>query len=145
MNIIKDVTEGIDPFPFLSYQQALWDRLSQGGFKQGQLTLYSAGRQTGKSMYMNLLKTRYYGTNLCNEIVLPMKPKPKYQFSRAKWYEVHLFSKSWDPVQERLNWCEQTFGPQPKNPDAWSRWYTSFTTLRFRDSKDYEWFMLRWS
>jgi hypothetical protein len=141
MNILKDVTEGIEPFPLLSYQQVLWNRMNQGGFKKGQMTLYSAVQQTGKSTF---LKSAYYN-NLCNEIMLPMKPAPKYKFSRAKWYEVHLFSKSWDPVQERLNWCEQTFGPQPKNPDAWSRWYTSFTTLRFRDSKDYEWFMLRWS
>ena len=73
------------------------------------------------------------------------KLMPKYQFSRAKWYEVHLFSKSWDPVQERLDWCEQQFGPQPKRADAWTRWYTMHTTLRFRDEKDYVLFCLRWS
>jgi hypothetical protein len=143
MNILKDIADGI--YPLQPFQQAVYDKLN-GGLTPGQLTLYGAGRQTGKStLNWHFLKTRYYDTNLCKEIVLPMKPASKYQFSRAKWYEVHLFSKSWDPVQERLNWCEQTFGPQPKNPDAWSRWYTSFTTLRFRDSKDYEWFMLRWS
>jgi hypothetical protein len=144
MNILKDIADGI--YPLQPFQQAGYDKWVNGGLTPGQLTLYGAGRQTGKS-YLNwyFLKTRYYDTNLCKEIVLPMKPASKYQFSRAKWYEVHLFSKSWDPVQKRLNWCEQTFGPQPKNPDAWSRWYTSFTTLRFRDSKDYEWFMLRWS
>jgi hypothetical protein len=142
MNILKDIADGI--YPVQPFQQAVYDKLN-GGLTPGQLTLYGAGRQTGKSyLSWHFLKTRYYDTNLCKEIVLPMKPKPKYQFSRAKWYEVHLFSKSWDPVQERLNWCEQTFGPQPKNPDAWSRWYTSFTTLRFRDAKDYEWFLLRW-
>lgn len=89
--------------------------------------------------------------NLCQEIVLS-KAVPcvlgvpvanKYQFSR-KWYEVHLFFKSYDPIQERLDWCEQTFGPQPANPDAWCRWYTSHTILRFRDEKDYQWFILRW-
>lgn len=98
--------------------------------------------------------------NLCKEIILSppqlctlgypksaaalKKLMPKYQFSRAKWYEVHLFSKSWDPVQERLDWCEQQFGPQPKRADAWSRWYTRHTTLRFRDAKDYHWFILKW-
>ncbi len=139
MKILKDVTEGIEPF-----QQALWDKLSQGGFKQGQMTLYSAGRGGGKSM-LNAYYGKIFSTNLCNEILLPMKPASKYRFSRAKWYEVKLFFKSYDPIQERLDWCEKTFGPQPKNPDAWSRWYTSFTTLRFRDQKDYNWFMLRWS
>jgi len=72
------------------------------------------------------------------------KLMPKYQFSRAKWYEVHLMFKSYDPIQERLDWCEQTFGPQPTRADAWCRWYTRHTTLRFRDEKDYQWFALRW-
>jgi hypothetical protein len=143
MNIIKDIADGI--YPVQPFQQAVYDKLN-GGLTPGQLTLYGAGRQTGKSyLSWHFLKTRYYDTNLCKEIVLPMKPKSKYQFSRAKWHEVHLFSKSWDPVQERLDWCEQQFGPQPKRADAWTRWYTMHTTLRFRDSKDYEWFLLRWT
>ena len=91
--------------------------------------------------------------NLCKEIVLSNMSMPcvlgspvmteKYQFSR-KWFEVNLFFKSYDPIQERIDWCEQQFGPQPKKADAWSRWYTSFTTLRFRDEKDYHWYILRW-
>jgi len=98
--------------------------------------------------------------NLCKEIILSpaqlciigypkttislKKLMPEYKFSRAKWYEIHLFSKSWDPVQERLDWCEQQFGTQPKRADAWCRWYTMHTTLRFRDEKDYHWFILKW-
>jgi ABC-type phosphate transport system ATPase subunit len=38
------------------YQQALWDKLNQGGFKHGEMTLFTAGRQTGKStlnQYLN--------------------------------------------------------------------------------------------
>lgn len=127
-------------FNLMPYQQALWDRLANGGFKRGEMSIISSGRQSGKS-HLNLL----YGKNLCQEIILPTQAviKPKYSFSR-KWHEVHLMFKSWDPVQERIDWCEQTFGAQPSNPDAWSRWYTSFTTLRFRDEKDYQWFILRW-
>lgn len=104
------------------------------------------------------LARRIIMTNLCKEIVgvqpmeagmfyAPYNPKvmtkSKYNFSR-NWYEVKLMFKSYDPIQERIDWCEQTFGPQPKNPDAWSRWYNSFTTLRFRDEKDYQWFVMRW-
>jgi hypothetical protein len=100
------------------------------------------------------LAQRIMDNNLCKEIMLSTQSQPcvlgmsqfvskKYQFSR-NWYEVKLFFKSYDPIQERIDWCEQTFGPQPKNPDAWARWYTSFTTLRFRDEKDYHWFILKW-
>jgi hypothetical protein len=143
MNIIRNVTEGI--YPLQPFQQALWDRLSQGGFKQGQMTLYSAGRQTGKSMLNAYygstgIKSLYY-TSPCKEIVFPMKPKPKYQFSRVKWYEATLPGDR----QAAFAWCTEQFGPEPYHPDAWSRWYFNVNrTFRFRDAKDYEWFLLRW-
>jgi hypothetical protein len=161
MNIIKNVTEGIEPLP---YQQALWDKLSQGGFKQGQMTLYSAGRQSGKS-YLNAYLNTWFQNNLCQEIVLPeqeyiqelkisfgnlatnrikqKKKVKKYQFSRAEWYVADF---AWAHQGEVLAWCSQQFGPHPQRPDAWSRWSHKYQgKIHFRDSKDYEWFVLRWS
>lgn len=132
MNILKNTTDGVMP--------------------SSELYLVTAGRRTGKSIYnylmMNPALRSVYATNLCKEIMSPTEQvtstKPKYQFSR-NWYEVHLSFTSWEPIQERLDWCTETFGPQPKNHDSWSRWYTSFTTVRFRDKQDYEWYMLKWS
>jgi hypothetical protein len=137
MGILKDVPEGIEPF-----QQLLWDKVRQGGFKQGELMLITAGRRTGKSM-LNALYGKIYSNNLCKEIFLPMKPKPKYQFSRAKWYVAEY---NWMHHDGVIEWCIQQFGPHPNNPDAWSRWHnTHADTIQFRDAKDYEWFLLRWS
>jgi len=136
--VLGNTTNGI--YPLQPYQQALLDKLRQGGFKHGQLTLYSAVQQTGRS---NL--NAFFQNNLCKEILLPMKPAPKYKFSRAKWYEADLFGKGYN-LRELYEWCEQHFGPHPKRPDAWSRWINNRNSLfRFRDAKDYEWFMLRWS
>jgi hypothetical protein len=134
MGILRDVTEGIEPLP---YQQALWDRLNQGGFKRGQMPLYySAVQHTGKST----LNT-WFQNNLCNEILLPMKPASKYRFSRAKWYEAKVPREQ----QAAFAWCVKQFGPEPTNTDAWTRWYFNVDrTFRFRDAKDYEWFLLRW-
>ena len=71
------------------------------------------------------LKSIYYN-NLCKEIVLPMKPVSKYQFTRAKW----------------LN---EQFGPHDKNPNAWSRWiHDGWREIKFRDEADYSHFLLRW-
>ncbi len=133
MKILKDVTEGIEPLP---YQRALWDRLNQGGFKHGEMMLISAGRSTGKS---NL--NAFFQNNLCNEILLPMKPASKYRFSRAKWYEAKVSRDQ----QAAFAWCVKQFGPEPTITDAWTRWYFNVDrTFRFRDTKDYEWFLLRW-
>ena len=135
-----------------SQYQSHWIQKITTGFGSKELMVISTGRQTGKSYYQKTLLNQQYGklydTNLCKEIMLPTEPmkNSKYQFSRAKWYEVHMMFKSYAPIQERIDWCVETFGPLPKNPDAWTRWYLSgLTKLKFRDSKDYEWFMLRWS
>lgn len=118
MNILRDVTEGIHPV---------------GGYKRGGIAIYSAGRGRGKSIYYD---------NLCQEILLPMKPAPKYKFSR-KWHIVDFYWKDYDAIHE---WCEERFGPHPKNPDAWCRWHQrSMGQIHFRDEQDAAMFVLRWS
>jgi hypothetical protein len=137
--VLGNTTGGI--YPLQPFQQALYDKLSQGGFKQGQMSLYYSGRQTGKSMH-NAYYGKIFSTNLCNEILLPMKPASKYRFSRAKWYEAKLPRDQ----QAAFAWCVKQFGPEPTNTDAWTRWYFNVDrTFRFRDEKDYVMFILRWS
>lgn len=138
----KTVTVDLEAYP----QPCTLGSVS-GGFHSGEMLIYSGGRQTGKSM-LTLFKSRYYDINLCKEIMLPMITKPKsksnYQFSRNNWHWVEINSMA-DDYYERLAWCEEMFGAQPKNPDAWTRWYSSWSTLKFRDEKDYMLYQLRWS
>lgn len=139
MNKFKDVTDSI------------------GGFRFGELAAFSVGRQTGKSMYYNqnlhqeillegqrivmkILKNRLYDGQ---EIVLPPMTKPKYQFSRAKWYLAEFDENYYHEVRA---WCSQQFGPHPTRPDAWSRWQHRYVNkIQFAYEKDYVLFTLRWS
>lgn len=131
MTMIKNITDGI------------------GGFRAGELAVFSVGQNTGKSMY--------YNTNLCKEILLTgqkttaliyapyipeiMSKEPKYKFSR-KWYQAEFHPDNYFAVDA---WCSQQFGPQPARPDAWSRWWHKFEySILFRDEKDYVLFTLRW-
>jgi hypothetical protein len=67
---------------------------------------------------------------------------PKYKFSRAKWYEA---DHRYDDYDDVMAWCTEHFGPRPRYPDAWTRWYDiHIDRIRFRDEKDYNWFVLRW-
>jgi hypothetical protein len=119
-----------------------------GGIHTGQMLIYAAGRQTGKSMCMEMLKNRIYDTNLCKEILLPMYQKSKYQFSRAKWYVVDFWDMSALPdttLKPKVDWCKEHFGPHPVNPDAWSRWYIFHDKIKFRDEADAALFLLRWA
>jgi len=115
-----------------------------GGISPGQMFVFTAGRQTGKSWFTQQMLDKMYSTNLCKEIVLPMFPtKPKYKFSRKKWYEGKFNWKQYDEVRD---WCEQNFGKHDKKPDAWSRWNHMYEDMiLFRDEKDYMLFVLRWS
>lgn len=67
----------------------------------------------------------------------------KYNFSRAKWYEA---SYGLHDVIEVFDWCEQQFGQCPEHLDAWCRWYSDrpWKAIKFRDERDYQWFVLRW-
>jgi hypothetical protein len=127
------------------------------GIHPGEMMIFSGGRQTGKSMissyYYSALKQRsisVMASNLCKEIFLPMHPatKPKYQFSRAKWYEADFWDLLALPdtsLKPKSDWCKEQFGPHPKNIDAWSRWYISHTKIYFRDEKDFVFYKLKWS
>lgn len=68
-------------------------------------------------------------------------PQPKYKFSR-RWYQAEFNTEFYFEVDE---WCAEHFGPHPKRPDAWSRWWHKFeNSILIRDQEDYVMFILRW-
>lgn len=124
---------------------------------------------TTKQQYYNrtvesitALTNRIMTNNLCKEIVLdldvfyapytPLKTikmpsNLKYRFSRAKWHTIDIGSGGWRlsrEYNEIIEWCTKQFGPHPKKPDAWSRWWVGVGQIYFRDSKDYVLYQLRW-
>jgi hypothetical protein len=91
--------------------------------------------------YLQELKLEF--ADLATDRIDQRKKVKQYKFSRAKWYVADFDWKHQDEVHE---WCYHQFGPHPQNPDAWSRWCHKYQgKIHFRDSKDYEWFMLRWT
>lgn len=58
-----------------------------------------------------------------------------------------ITSEEWNKM---IVWCVKTYGPSGTKdlPGAWSineRWYANNAKFYFKDKKDCEWFMLRWS
>ena len=71
-----------------------------------------------------------------------IQPKSKYKFSRSNWYVAEFNERYYWEVEE---WCSQQFGPHPRHPDAWSRWFHKYENkIHFRDEQDYIWFILKW-
>lgn len=122
------------------------------GFKPGEMAIISSGRQTGKSYYyQKMLLNSVYGSIYNTDIdslypkmfTIQSQSQSKYKFSRANWYVADFDPKYYYEVRK---WCEQQFGPEPRNPDAWSRWIHKYEDrIQFRDEKDYVLFTLRWS
>lgn len=57
---------------------------------------------------------------------------------------MHKDELKWNDM---LSWVVETFGPTPKD-GVWtpnSRWYCNNARFYFRDVKDRDWFVLRWS
>ena len=83
---------------------------------------------------------------LANKILKEMQiklnqPEPKYKFSR-NWYQAEFDPADYFAVDK---WCVEQFGPHPKHPDAWSRWWHKFeNSILIRDQEDYFNFVLRW-
>jgi hypothetical protein len=51
---------------------------------------------------------------------------------------------------DMMTWMVETFGPSgtPENPGCWTpnqRWYANNAKFWFREAKDRDWFVLRWS
>ena len=79
---------------------------------------------------------------ITTDFKIPYAVHPRYKFSR-QWHIQRINHYRGDEVYQ---WCEKAFGPHPKNPDAWCRWYRYSTKkFYFRDEQDAMFFVLRWS
>lgn len=76
-----------------------------------------------------------------------------FDFNGETYYEVkpvgwmHKDELQWNDM---MTWVVETFGPSgtKENPGVWTpgeRWYANNARFYFRDIKDRDWFVLRWS
>lgn len=64
---------------------------------------------------------------------------PKFEAHVHTW-----FRAEWN---EMVEWCVNSYGPSPSD-GVWTpgaRWYANNAKFWFREHKDLEWFVLRWS
>jgi hypothetical protein len=87
------------------------------------------------------------------EILMSAMDWKPFEFSEGRVYDaryltVHPTNGSrWN---EMMAWMIETFGPSgtPENPGCWSpdqRWYANNAKFWFREEKDRNWFVLKWS
>ena len=121
-----------------------WQEKIVGGFKPGEMTIVTSGRQTGKSQmqaYMRLWNDIHY------QPVSDLKLSEGTVYG-SRYYCVEPVGGSWIEMQE---WCLNQLGDSGKHiwgsnevPTPQERWYMNNRKFWFRDDADRLMFVMRW-
>lgn len=130
----------------LPWQQKIFDKICSGGIKPGEMSIMSAGRQMGKSYWTAQAidrLTRDLNSQPISDLVLS-----EGRVHGARYYCVEPVGGNW---MEMETWCLDTYGncgsAWDKNnaPEANARWYMNDRRFWFRNERDRNWFIMKWS
>lgn len=129
------------------WQEKILLDITSSGFKRGEMSIMMASRQTGKSVFTQQAINRLMrdlNSRPIEELVLNEQP-----VHGAKYHTVEPIGGSWFEME---SWCRQTFGEPgdmwDSNDWCWpetARWLQNNRKFWFRNKKDRDWFILRWS
>jgi hypothetical protein len=116
------------------------------GFKSGEMVIYTAGRNTGKSAFSaQALKRMMDDIN--------SRPVEELKLSEGTVYgsRYHCVEPVGGNWREMETWCYQMFGNagdklwgEPKAPEPAQRWYMNNRKFWFRNEADRTMFVLKW-
>ena len=121
-----------------------WQEKIINGFKPGEMTIVTSGRQTGKSQmqaYMRLWNDIHY------QPISDLKLSEGTVYG-SRYYCVEPIGGNWLEMQE---WSLNQFGDSGKHiwgsnevPPLNERWYMNNRKFWFRDEKDQLMFVMKW-
>ena len=132
------------------WQQQIFDKITSGGFKPGEMLVMSAGRGVGKSALTAQTVERLMrdlNGRPVEELILG-----EGRFHGARFYTVEPVGGNWRDMQ---TWCTSTFG---EAAEVWEfkstneqfmwpevgRWYANNRKFWFRIEADRTMFILKW-
>ena len=132
----------VDIEALLPWQQNIFDQITAGGFKPGEMMVMSAGRGTGKSImnqqYIDRLM-REINSRPIEDLVLS-----EGRVHGARYYCVEPIGGNWPDMEK---WAIETFGAVGSvwalDPPS-KRWYANDRRFWFRNERDRDWFIIRW-
>ncbi len=126
-----------------TWQKELIDRMTQ---YKGRGLVMITGRNSGKSTVANAYKRLWQDINNRPVEDLVLGEGKVYG---ARYYTVEPVGGSWLDME---TWCMDTYGStegsiwaENKAPTPGERWYMNNRKFWFREQKDRDWFILRWS
>jgi hypothetical protein len=130
------------------WQQKIFDKICSGGFKPGEMTIRSAGRNVGKSALTQQAIDRLM-RDLNNQPISDLVLSQGTVYG-SRYYCVEPVGGNWMDMEV---WCLDTYGnpgslwQETKNltPEPNQRWYMNDRKFWFRNERDRTVFILRWS
>ena len=124
------------------WQQQIFDKITAGGFKPGELVMMSGGIGLGKSImnqqYIDRLM-REINSRPIEDLVLS-----EGRVHGARYYCVEPIGGNWPDMEK---WATETFGAVGSvwalDPPS-KRWYANDRRFWFRNEADRTMFILRW-
>ena len=128
------------------WQQKMFDQITSGGYKPGEMIVMTAGRGVGKSAFSAQAFQRLWN-DLHARPVEDLKLTEGTVYG-ARYYCVEPVGGSWFEMEV---WCRETFGNDTspiwgtdKAPEPEQRWYMNNRKFWFREEKDRMIFVLKW-
>lgn len=130
----------------LPWQQKIFDKICSGGVKPGEMTIMSSGRNIGKSYLTQQTIDRLMrdiNSQPISDLVLS-----EGTVYGARYYCVEPVGGNWPDMEI---WCLDTYGncgsawDENKAPEPNARWYMNDRRFWFRNEKDRNWFIMKWS
>lgn len=124
------------------WQQVILDRMAN--FK-GKGLITTTGRQLGKSIMSAAAVERLIddlGPYRLKLATIEIYDESYYEVKPVGW--MHKDELQWNDM---ITWVVETFGPTAKDGvwTAGQRWYCNNARFYFKDIKDRDWFIMRWS
>jgi hypothetical protein len=129
------------------WQEKIFDQITAGGFKPGELMIMGSGRQMGKSHFTQQTIDRLMrdlNSQPIEELVLS-----EGAVYGARYYCVEPVGGNW---REMEDWCIKTYGKttgsiwaDKTTPESGERWYANNRKFWFRNEADRTMFILKWS
>ncbi len=129
------------------WQQQIFDQITSSGIKPKEILVMTAGRSVGKSMFSAQALKRMMDDINSRPVEDILLSEGKVYGSR--YYTAEPIGGNWPEMEA---WCYKTFGDDvspiwgaDKAPEPAQRWYKNNRKFWFREQKDRDWFILRWS
>lgn len=129
------------------WQEKFLMSIESGGVKPGEMTIMMSSRQAGKSVFTQQAIDRLMrdlNSQPISELVLNEQP-----VHGAKYHTVEPIGGNWLEMED---WCYRSFGEPGDMWDSedwcWpetARWLMNNRKFLFRNQKDRDWFLIRWS